>query len=388
MSGLQLEHADPLFKRLSRSKLPDSVRAYTPEDIAEERWSRNDMFQLDPVFWEVRRMKPGRWANKKPKGNSSTLHLLDAQGHVLAMICEYDFSDGHVRVNESLVQRREAQTIIAHVEGAIGSNPARLTRLEWADSETDKPSLIEVRDLHWAMRSRLFYDGDRLIRIEREDEDTRLNAGDVSRDIITITYDAIGRRERVQSVSADEPNDPPTVLYQSTHSGPSTKEAAGRLSTMLHHAIIAAVRSMQINEPVWCVKLVYEGGGGTVLPPSVVACTQAKRAEILICGEPQEVWNETHYPYAHQVHELEAFADGAALAALVNVLETQSESKQVKLLRELASDLSKSIVADAIKPTDDFGIVAVDMPHDDLDKAIRASVPKNVVQQWKAAGII
>lgn len=388
MSGLRLEHADPLLKRLSRSKLPDSVRAYTPEDVVEERWSRDDMFYLDPVFKEVRGMKPGRWSKNKPKGYPSTLHLLDAQGRVLAMISEYDFGDGDVRVNESLVDRRDGQTIIAHIEGSTRGNRARLKRLDWSNSEGNQPSLVESRDLHWAMRSRLIYEGDRLVRIEREDEDTRLNAGLVHNSVITIFYDEIGRRERIEEVSADTPGAARRVLFQSKAGGPSLKEAMARLHDVLRDAIIAAIRSMPLDEPVWCVKMVYEGGGGTVLPPSVVACTQAKRAEILNNGELQEVWNETLYPHAHQIHELEAFADRAALATLVNVVADQPESKQIKLLGQLASELAESVVAGAVRPTEDFGVVAVDSSHDHLARAIRASVPNAVIKQWKAAGIV
>lgn len=388
MSGLQLAHADPLFKRLSRAKLPDAARAHTASDVAEERWSRDDMFQLDPVFWEVRGIKPGRWAKKKPKGYPSTLHLLDARGRVLAMLSEYDFGDGVVRVNESLVSRRDGQTVIAHIEGATRNNPARLKRLEWSDSEDDKPTRVEIRDLHWANRSSFHYENDRLVRIDREDEDTRLDAGKVDLSVVSIVYDSIGRRERVEETYTGDPDAETRVLYQSKLGAPSTREAAARCRALLHDAVVAAVSSMQIDEPVWCVKLVYEGGGGTVLPPSVIACSQSKRVEILSSHEPQEVWNETLYPDIHQVHELESFTDRAAFTTLVDVLEDQAKSKQIKLLRELAVELTANAVENAIKPTDDFGVLAVDMPHDDIAKAIRASVPQAVIKQWQADGII
>jgi hypothetical protein len=385
MSGLQLDHADPLFKRLARSKLPDAVRVYTAADVADERWSRDDMFCLDPIFWEVRRMKPGRWAKNKPKGYPSTQHLLDDRGRVLAMLSEYDFGAGEVRVNESLVQRRDGQTIIAHIEGATRGNPPRLKRLEWSNSEDGKPTLIEARDLHSAMRSRLFYADGRLVRIEREDEDTRLDAGAIDRSIYSLFYDALGRRERIESVPADKPDAEPWIVFQSKAGAPSVQEATARMRDLLRDGITGAVRTMRIDEPVWCVKLVYPGGG-TVLPPSVVVCTQAKRTEILANHEPQEVWNQTLYPDAHQAHDLEAFTDRAAFATLVHVLADQPESKQIKLLRELAVALTPSAVESTITPTEDFGVVAVDMPHDDIAKAIRASVPKAVIKRWKANG--
>lgn len=389
MSGLNLQHADPLFKRLARSKLPDAARSYAPHDVVEERWSRDDMFHLDPVYWEVRGIKPGRWARKKLNGYPATRHLFDAEGRVLAMVSEHDyFGDGRLRRDESLVRRSDGQTIVAHVNGALDSSPPELTRLDWADSEGNRPTLIETRDLHHAMRSRLFYEGDRLVRIEREDEDTRLNAGNVRRSIITVSYDSIGRRERVEKLNADKPDGVPRVLFQSKAGGPTLKEATARLREVLRNAIVSAARSMNIDEPVWCVKLMYAGSGGTVLPPSVVVCTRAKRDEIIASGEPREVWNESLYPDAHQLHELEPFADQAALATLINVLDDQPESKQIKLLRELAVELTSSVVEDAIQPTGDFGVVAVDGPHDDLAKAMRASVPKDVIQKWKQAGII
>lgn len=376
-----------MFEKLSRSKLPDAARAYTLGDIAEERWSRDDMFCLDPIFWQVRGMKPGRWAKKKPKSYPSTLHLLDARGRVLAMLSEYDFGDGDVRLNESLVRRADGQTIIAHIEGSTRGNPARLTRLEWSNSEDDKPTQIETRDLYWAMRSRFFYEDERLVRIEREDEDTRLDPGEIDRSIYSFLYDTLGRRERIESVPADEPDAEPRVVFQSKAGAPSVKEATTRMRALLHDGIIAAVRTMAIGEPVWCVKLMYEGGG-TILPPSVVVCSQPKRVEILASHEPQEVWNETLYPDAHQIHELETFTDRTALASLVNALEDQGESKQIKLLRDLASELAESVLDGAVKPTDDFGVVAVDLPHDDIAKAIRTSVPKRVIQQWRACGIL
>ena len=90
-----------------------------------------------------------------------------------------------------------------------------LMRLEWSNSEDDKPTLVETRDLHWAMRSRLFYEDGRLVRIEREDEDTRLDAGQVEHSVVSIFYDAMGRRERIEQAYAGEPNAEPRILFQS-----------------------------------------------------------------------------------------------------------------------------------------------------------------------------
>jgi hypothetical protein len=91
-------------------------------------------------------------------------------GRVLAMIEERDaFGDGDLRRDEALVRREGGQTVIARVRGAHGSDRAALTRLEWANSGGESPTLVEVRDAHWAVRSRLQYEGSRLVRIERED---------------------------------------------------------------------------------------------------------------------------------------------------------------------------------------------------------------------------
>ncbi|MEL7473346.1 MAG: hypothetical protein AAGK04_08515 [Planctomycetota bacterium] len=125
MDGLHLEHADPLCKKLSRSRLPNSALSHGPEDVAEERWARDDMFCLDPIFHEVRGFKPGRWAKKKPKGYPSTWRLLDMRGRVLAMVREHDdFGGGRLRRDELLVLRHDGQTPVAHVEGATEGNPA------------------------------------------------------------------------------------------------------------------------------------------------------------------------------------------------------------------------------------------------------------------------
>lgn len=398
MPSLQLDHADRIYKALSNANLPDAARTYTPKDIAETRWSQDEMLRLDPVFFEVRKIKRGRWAKKKPK-NYAIRHLLDAQGRILAMIEEHDFGEGRVRVDEALVQRAKGQTVVAHIEGGGATYDPRLELVEWANSESagspdaDRegvgPTRVQVRHANFATDMHLYYENGLLTRIERKDEDTRLSAGTIDTSTIRITYDSLGRRECIEQFwQNDKTGDEESmVIFQTKVGAPSIKDATARMRKTLRDAATAALRTMAIDEPVWCVKLLYPDPSDA-LSPSVVACTASKRNEIIASGsEPTEVWNETLYPQEHQAHDIAEHTDAPALAMLTSVLEVLPEAKQVRLIRDVAADLAADTCSRTITPTDDFAVIAIDMPHDDFNKAARACVPKPILKKWKAAGI-
>jgi hypothetical protein len=352
--------------------------------VARERWATGDMFRLEPAYYLTRFFKPPRWRNSRPSSDG-VLHQFDVSDRIVAMISETPFIND-VREDVRLVLREQDRTDVVSFSEPFRHNKRHLARVECGMGPDEAaPSLVEVRTNHYAVRAHCWYEGSLLTRVEREIEDTRLRPGNVTESTLHLAYDEYGQMLRAHIDWGEKAGFPPRILFERDPTVPTLRQAKTLFRNYFTCWLRELLRGLGLQDPVWSVQLVYDTAN-PILPPFVAVSTEPLRAATLAGAEnPLMVWSFPEYPRA-LLPDAPLDERTMRLARFINH-EEPDDRKLIRILRDIAKEMTASRCGGVIETTDDFAVIAIDMTGDDLARALKASVLAETIERYSELGI-
>jgi hypothetical protein len=174
---------------------------------------------------------------------------------------------------------------------------------------------------------------------------------------------------------------PAQVVYRRRHPGVSLEALRTAAVAELTSAVVELVGLAAAGERVYCLELSYDGGQ-QFFPPLITLGFERDRASL---SEPDVAFR----PMLGRGLTVE-LPEPDALEAC-RQLDQEARSRQrgavgVRMLREAAAKLTRHDWVGVLEVTDDFVAFAIDPEFDDLEDALAASVGRDQIAPWKAAG--
>lgn len=232
------------------------------------------------------------------------------------------------------------------------------------------------------------YDGDRLTRIQSYRE-APISCGPSSfRFEERFAYDETGKLHRIERTFDDGRTE---ILYQKRAKGETFQSIRAAAVEQLKHAIIERLCEAHITERLYCIELSYRAVAHH-FPPYLVLGLESHRQQLLASSNA-----DGHYALFAPVMDARPdnglWLDITDSDTLTHCQRLEQEIQMgekwttaTRILRELAADLTQYDWAGILEVTPDFVVFAIDHEMDDLEAALRASVSKEQLREWKKKG--
>jgi len=211
------------------------------------------------------------------------------------------------------------------------------------------------------------YDGDRVIRVAVHHAARRRGAPlrPEPWTVIDAAYDSEG----LSRLEISPPGGPAQVKYERPPAGFTVKSAWRTVREELVTQIPRSVRALAIDEPAYCVALVYADPQDPADLMVHVGLDRDRRVQPAEDADPDDVWSPEDMAFETPV-------DVHAVAGTARLLAQELTLARSDLGGDLLCEVARSLGAEdwsAILPiTEDFVVYAVDVEMADLDRNMRA----------------
>jgi hypothetical protein len=229
------------------------------------------------------------------------------------------------------------------------------------------------------------YEGERLVRIFSDHEAPGTPSFQVEE---RFTYDEAGKLQRIEKTFS---NGVTEIAYQRRSKGETFQSMRTAAVAKMIDATIERLRTAQITERLYCIELAYQAGEHH-FPPSIVLGLESHRQQLLASGDP-----DARYSLFAPVMEARPDNDlwleitDPDTLTLCQRLEQEIQISEkwttaTRILREVAATLTHYDWTGILDVTPDFVVFAIDPEIDNLETALRASVSKEQIWEWKKQG--
>lgn len=180
-------------------------------------------------------------------------------------------------------------------------------------------------------------------------------------------------------------------LYQALPKGITVKSLKETVRQRLIESVPQTVEAANLDEPIYCVALVYDDEGNDALPPSVAIGVDSERqgwkARHGKCAK-EFVWNPAEFTHYEKPHTQ---LDNEALEEACDYLngkwsESGSTAPAAKLLMEVAAELNRVDWPVSVRRTTDFVAYAIGLEGSGLKKSLKAGLNPEKLAKLKADG--
>lgn len=346
------------------------------------RFSDGEAYHPIPAYFErVLRARRGRIFERDPgAGYDVYQYGMDKARRIVAV---GHFGEGDTPITEIFYSYKQGYVEIAQYRGRT------LIRLAHLHRKRRRPTaLYAITMIDGAPQTEqeiyTFEDG-QLIRVEREQDDGVVNRAEVQ----TLIYEDDDDLLRIESAHTDRAPDSLNEWTETIYQREDVRierELLRDAQAELTAAIPAALRSSQISEPLYALILRYSASRATDAPALLIGYDADRAAWIADGGDPQALWTPAP-PTPTRDPAVPLMGALPGLGAFAQYITTANKPERyAQLMRAAAKTLMKRAWGDTLNVTDDFVIAAIDYESDDLEEAMRASVPARRVDQLEQKG--
>lgn len=323
-------------------------------------WTSNDMFSLDPFWFEQNRYSKGKILKQEPVKNHQYAHQygVNAKNEIIVNRGMTSFTE---QFYETFYFRKDGEILSYHFDYGQDKEPINIKKYVYNKTQLTAIYAYFEENGHWI--ERFIYDNDKLIRKEWQGVDNYGNAFDRT---ITYDYDEIGQLATIKEGDY--------VWYQK----PQKELSYKRLTELVQRKLIALLKENIQNhapdEKLYCINLSYFGEN--MIPPAIGFGTESDRKQWLENEKHNNIiWNVADYS-----HQLDMTLD-TETTALFDLFNQQTElnekySTAIKLIIECAKILKRDLQEFNLKTTDDFVVVAGYFDGSDLKKNFKQINPE------------
>jgi hypothetical protein len=232
------------------------------------------------------------------------------------------------------------------------------------------------------------YEGDRLTTL-RAYREAPTGASDPSFQYEEhFSYDSAGKLQRIERVFSYGVTE---VAYQKRAPGETFKSIRAAATQKMIAAVVERLRAAHVSEKLCCIELAYRAVTHH-FPPYIVLGPERHRQRLLESGDPDaRFYIFTPVLDARPDNNLWLeISDPETLEACQRLeQEIQTGEKwttATRILREVAAALTRYDWTGLLDTTPDFVVFAIDHEMDELEAALRASVSKEQIREWKKTG--
>lgn len=232
------------------------------------------------------------------------------------------------------------------------------------------------------------YEGDHLTRVQSYRE-APTSCGPPSFQFEEhFAYDEAGKLQRIERVFGDGRTE---IAYQRRMKGETFQTIRAAAVEKMTDAIVERLRAARITEKVYSIELAYR----TVahhFPPYLVLGLESHRQQLLASGDPDARYY-VFTPVMNARPDNGLWFDITDPDTLTHCQRLEQEirmgekwSTATRILREVAAALTHYDWTGILDITPDFVVFAIDHEIDNLETALRASVSKEQIREWKKKG--
>ncbi|WP_204072268.1 hypothetical protein [Planotetraspora phitsanulokensis] len=357
---IDLSGLDERFARLAEEYGQRRAAAYA--EAVRWEWYDDDAFDLRPLYYERSLWRPGRRLAERPPVSRDHVQIgFDADDRLVVLLEYSGFLDGTLYY----------ETFRTHLTGIVeearfhvaDGKPIYLHEYRFEAGRIGQALIAAVAGGGYETYD---YDGDRVTRVAVHHAARRRGAPlrPEPWTVIGAAYDGEG----LSRLEISAPGGPAQVKYERPPAGFTVESAWRTVREELLTQIPRSVRALAVDEPAYCVALVYED---PLDPADVLVNVGLERDRVRLAGDsdPEDVWSPADMAHETPV-DVRAVAGTARL--LAQELTLSRSDRGGELLCEVARSLG-AVDWSAILPiTEDFVVYAVDLEMADLDRNMRA----------------
>ncbi len=375
------------FDELSSVAAYEELRRSLRGQCVSWKWATWPQHDLEPFFREKQKLPKGRWCKDEAADpRRHYRHGFDSEGRVLVIEesqCESFF------VYSTSAQERVCFTTYRCKDGLSVTELVCVDRL-WTENSIP----IRTETLSSAgngIREYLWEQG-RLVLERCTHEDMEFDPGTVTYQEFTFEYNPLGRVRRITLEGKDSEGNVTgrEVVYQRKKKGETLKTLSSYLQGKLVVDIREILTQAAIPEEVYCLLLAYDEENEP-LPPWLALGHELERREIVAqWGDKAgcELWIPAQFPGFGNLQLTSSETVEASRLMNQMLIQRENAKPAIDLLNRVASDLAAQDWDGILNTTDDFVVIAVDLPGDDLLKNAKKSVSPALLKSLKAAHLM
>lgn len=228
------------------------------------------------------------------------------------------------------------------------------------------------------------YEGKRLTRIDSYHEVPGLSPYFHEE---RFEYDDAGSLERIYSLRDDGTR---RTVYQKRKKGETSQTIRESATQKMVQAIVDAIRAANLQERLYCIELSYQCVN-RYFPPIIYPAPESYRQELLESDRPDAKFYIFTPLLGRRSRFLEITDPDALEACQLLEQEIWSDKKWdtgTRILRDVASALSRHDWTGILRVTPDFVVYAIDYEFEghDIEGVLSASASQEQIQEWKEKG--
>lgn len=358
-------------------------------EVARWEWTSSNRYELQPLYFERHRCKPGRVLKQEPPNKNGVWQYgFDNQERVVVERQGVEF------------EGRFYETFLRHEDDTVWSvlydyhrpkKPINVTRYRFEDGRAVSQ---ETFAQFGCGREEYEYENRRLTRIHDWHQEHG-QGPTISR--YDVGYDETGQIASIHVTYPEgdrfSPEPHTSVVYQRPVKGQTIAALTAWIKQRLILRIPEMIAAAGIEEPAYCVTLAYHPEPGVSVVPSVGVGLEAER-ESWVRTEGKDacdlIWNPaefTHYCTTALTladDDLERACD--LLGQQLGARGTWAPAR--RMFNEVAAELLRVDWSGRLNITPDFVVYAVDLELADLKRNLKASIPPERLKELKRSGYL
>ena len=314
-------------------------------------WASNDIFSLNPFWFEENRFSKGKVLKEEPKNKEHAVQYgVNATDEIIVVRAMTDLKDDFY---ETFYFRGENEILSYHFDYGKDKELINVKKYLYENDRIKAVYSCFEENGYWV--EDFIYKNNKLICKEWQGVD---NYGEYFKRVVSYEYDDIGQLKIIREGSY--------IKYQKPDKKLSYKKLKELTAEKLLSLLKEAIKNHAPKEKLYCINLSYFSEN--MIPPMIGFGAESDRKNWLDNDYNKSIiWNVADY--SHQV-ELECDDETATLFDLFNQ-ETELANKYstaIKIIQECAKDIKQDLQNFDLDITDDFVIVAGYFDQSDLKK--------------------
>lgn len=346
-----IEQLKELFNKAQKDY--HSLKKEIENQVVRWFWASNDIFHLDPFWFEQNRYSKGKILKEKPTKNQQYAHQYGVNASE-EIIVNRAMSGSVDSFYETFYFRSQNEILSYHFDYGNDKELINIKKFLYENNQLTKNYSFFNENGYWI--EHFIYENDKLIRKEWQGVD---NYGENFNRTVHYSYDEIGQLKTIKE------GDYIKFSYRYL-----TQLSQEKLLPLLKETI----KKNAPNEELYCINLSYFGEN--IFPPQIGFGTQSDREQWIKDEiDSNIIWNVADYSH---VAEIDTDTETANLFDLFNQ-ETElgeKHSTAIKVIIECAKALKQDLQQFALKTTDDFTIVAGYFDQSDFKKNFKQINPE------------
>lgn len=374
------------------------VRARCLPMVTKWRWATDEVFALQPYWFERSRRKPGRWLNAEPKDRAGKYEYgLDSEGRIVVeryWLANRGYHRVKPYVDMETVWEYGANEVVGHTwvgrrHDGVRYLPAfgvfSSQRLDHGRPLTYEQYRARGERIVSYWREQYTYDKERLARVDAEKRPSVDEPSSRWRE--QYSYNNAGQLEMIRFFQTNGV----FVRYYRPPDGVSVEGLGTEIEVMLLEQIPKLIAKARIGDAVYSLVLSYHIEGTQPLPPFLGVGLEEERLRWGALARERlrlTIWNPAEYrTYKEERFKWEDREVEEKCGMLNAMLAVNERWGPVKaLLNRVAAKLMNYDWRGKLNVTPDFVVYAVDEECGDLRANMKASIPAPLLAEFKKKG--